>query len=115
MDHPPASPCNCMQTLNFAKRWKLESRPPSYHSGQAGGFGFGSIEAARGLHQRVEAAPTGPRPFVSIGAQRHVYDARPNTSGILWAEPERRNGVRPIALDKNVRLPQQRGEDVAPA
>ena len=78
-------------------------------------FGFRGIEAACRLHERIEAAPRRPGPLVSVGAQRDINDAGPDFCDILRAEPERRNGVGPIALDENVGLAGQRRERVAPA
>ena len=37
-------------------------------------FRFRGIQAARRLHQRIEAAPAGPRALVSVGAERDVDD-----------------------------------------
>ena len=53
----------------------------------AGGFGLGDVEAVGVLHQRVEAAPAGPGPFVAIGAERDADDAGPQPRGSSGPKP----------------------------
>jgi tripartite-type tricarboxylate transporter receptor subunit TctC len=74
---------------------------------RAKSFRFGGIEAARRLHQRVEAAPTCPRAFLPIGAERNVDNPGPHACDIVRTKAERRDGAWPVALHEHVRIPQQ--------
>src|SRR5262249_19094446 len=76
---------------------------------------FRGIEAPRRLDQRVEPAAARPRAFVPVSAERNVDDAGPDPCDVLRAKTERGNGARPVTLHKNVCIPQQRGEALAPA
>ena len=68
------------------------------------------VEAVGVLHQEVEAAPVGPRPFVAIGADRDADDAGPQLRRLLGAEAVLGDRAGPVALHENVGLTQQRGE-----
>src|SRR5262249_11800518 len=70
---------------------------------RAKSFRFGGIEAARRLHQRVEAAPACPRAFLPIGAERNVDNPGPHARDIVRTKAECRDGAWPIALYKHVR------------
>ena len=76
----------------------------------AGGLRLGDIEAVDVLHQRIEAAPARPRPFVAVGAERDVDDAGPDARGLLRAEAVGGNRAGPVALHEDVGVAQQAGE-----
>jgi hypothetical protein len=82
---------------------------------RAENFRFGGIEPARRLHQRIEAAPARPWAFVAVGAERHVDDPGPHARDIVRAEAERGDGAWTVALHKDVRIAQQRGQNFAAA
>src|SRR4051794_9923381 len=65
-------------------------------------FGLGVIDAVCVLHQRVEAAPVRPRAFVTVGAERHVDDARAQLRELLRSEAVLLHGTGPVALHEDV-------------
>ncbi len=79
----------------------------------SGGLGLGVVEAARGLHQRVEAAPRCPGPGVAVGRQRDGDDAGLDLGAGLGREAELGEPAGAVALHEDVRLAQQRGQPLA--
>jgi hypothetical protein len=65
------------------------------------GFRFGGIETPCYLHQRIEAAPAGPRALGAVGAERDVGNAGPDPCVILRAKAKRGDGARSIALHED--------------
>gem|GEM_PF-3801531 len=68
-----------------------------------GRLGLGMVEAGGRLHQRVEAAPAGPRTAIAVGRQRHVHDAGTDARGVLRAETQRLQAAGPVALHEHMR------------
>ena len=80
----------------------------------AGRLGLRVVEAARRLHQRVEAAPSGPRARVAVGRERHGDDAGPH----LRAAPRARSRAppaRPAGSPARTRAPRAAGRPAARA
>ena len=80
----------------------------------AGRLRLGMIEAARGLHQGIEAAPAAPGALVAVSRERDIDDAGPDLRGVFRTEAELGEAARPVALDEHVGAAQQGGERVAP-
>ena len=112
-----AAPAPSSPRTRADSRWRdraPERAGPSVRS-EPNASRFGVVQSACGLHQRVEAAPLRPRPFVAIGAERDVDDPGPHFCDLLRAEAMRRDCAGPIALNENVGVAHQRRERVARA
>ncbi len=67
-------------------------------------------DAARHLHEAVEAAPTRPRAGVPVGVERDVDESGPGVSAHLLAEPEVLERVGAVAVHDDVAAAQQLDE-----
>ena len=98
-------------------RWRDRAPAPAAASARIrppAGFGLGHVEAVGVLHERIEAAPA--RPTARRGHRRRARRRRcPGRSRAAssGAEAVLGDGARPIALDENIGLPQQRCERLA--
>src|SRR5579885_1023157 len=66
------------------------------------GLRLGGVEAGRGLHQRVEAAPFRPWAFMPVGGERDIDDPWAEPRDLAGAEAESRERAGPIALHEDV-------------
>src|SRR3954452_6296879 len=64
----------------------------------ASSLSLGMVEAGRGLHERIEAAPFRPWTGMAIGRQRHVDDAGIDFCRVLGRKAESGERARAIAL-----------------